>query len=150
MSTQTESLQDEVIAPLRRTLADAEWSGSWHDSGCGTVMCDYGGDPRFRGEHGEIAHPEPLGIAPYIAACSPDRIRRLLGALEEAQTECNEQARLNGMGAERELALQAKLSRAKDLLRELNEAIGVKAHIEARKRIDAFLKDNHPAGQHCD
>lgn len=39
-------------------------------------------------------------------------IQSLQSQLQEARDECQEQARLNGMGAERELALQAKLAEA--------------------------------------
>ena len=40
-----------------------------------------------------------------------DTIDALIAALKEAQSECNEQARLLGMGAERELALKAEVER---------------------------------------
>jgi len=42
-------------------------------------------------------------------ACN--EIQRLLDSIYELRAECNEQARLNGMGAERELALRAEVER---------------------------------------
>ena len=62
---------------------------------------------------------------------NPAAITELLDRLEHAESECLEQARLNGMGAEREAALMAKLEAAEkergideqriaDLMEELN------------------------------
>jgi len=47
--------------------------------------------------------------ARLIAAANPAVISELLDRLEAAESECLEQARLNGMGGEREAALMAKL-----------------------------------------
>ena len=44
-----------------------------------------------------------------FAGDAADEIERLRASLEEAEAECFEQARLNGMGSEREAALMAKL-----------------------------------------
>ena len=52
------------------------------------------------------------GDAKFIAAANPAAINELLDRLEEAESECLEQARLNGMGASREAALMAKLEAA--------------------------------------
>ncbi len=64
-------------------------------------------------------------VAAFIAVASPTSILELLDRLEAAESEALEQARLNGIGAERELALMAKLEAAekeRDALRtELNE-----------------------------
>jgi hypothetical protein len=49
-------------------------------------------------------------------------IRTLLDERNTAQAECLEQARLNGMGAERELALMAERDRLRDALRPFAEA----------------------------
>ena len=45
----------------------------------------------------------------FIAAANPVTVIELLDRLEEAESDCLEQARLNGMGASREAALMAKL-----------------------------------------
>ena len=47
---------------------------------------------------------------------SPRVFGELLDRLEEAESEAIEQARLNGMGAERELALMAKIDRLRRAL----------------------------------
>ena len=47
-----------------------------------------------------------------LGAVSPEEINELLDRLEDAEPECLEQARLNGMGAEREAALLSKLEAA--------------------------------------
>lgn len=47
-----------------------------------------------------------------FAGDAADEIERLRASLEEAEAECFEQARLNGMGSEREAALMAKLEMA--------------------------------------
>ena len=45
----------------------------------------------------------------FIAAANPAAVIELLDRLEESESDCLEQARLNGMGSEREAALMAKL-----------------------------------------
>jgi hypothetical protein len=50
------------------------------------------------------------------AACNPTAIRALLQRMDEAEAEVQEQARLNGMGAERELAPRARLDEAEKAL----------------------------------
>lgn len=52
------------------------------------------------------------GNANFIAAANPAVINELLDRLEESESDCLEQARLNGMGASREAALMAKLEAA--------------------------------------
>lgn len=47
-----------------------------------------------------------------LGAVQPEKVKELLDRLEAAKSEAIEQARLNGMGAERELALMAKLEAA--------------------------------------
>ena len=74
-----------------------------------------------------------------IADCywptSPVTINELLDRLEAAEAECLEQARLNGMGAEREAALLAKLEAA-----EKSDAESLAMYRRARDERDA-LKD---------
>ena len=52
------------------------------------------------------------GDAKFIAAANPAAINELLDRLEEAESDCVEQALLLGMGSEREAALMAKLEAA--------------------------------------
>ncbi len=47
-----------------------------------------------------------------LGALQPEEVAELLDRLEAAESECLEQARLNGMGSEREAALMAKLEAA--------------------------------------
>ena len=55
---------------------------------------------------------QSLPLAKFYAAANPAAIDELLDRLERAESECLEQARLNGMGSEREAALMAKLEAA--------------------------------------
>lgn len=64
----------------------------------------------------------------HIAAANPSAILELLARLESAESEVTEQARLNGVGAERELALMAKLEAAE------KECDALKAKIEAMEK----------------
>ena len=57
-----------------------------------------------------------------------DEILELLDRLEEAESDCLEQARLNGMGASREAALMAKLEAAE------NERDTLRAKVEAMEQ----------------
>ena len=54
----------------------------------------------------------PAVEAAGLNAISMQEVLELLDRLEEAESECLEQARLNGMGASREAALLAKLEAA--------------------------------------
>lgn len=59
--------------------------------------------------------------AALIAACNPSAIAALLADLDRAHAEVQEQARLNGMGADREAALMAQveaLARERDQLKQ--------------------------------
>ena len=51
-------------------------------------------------------------VAAFIAAANPTAMIELLDRLEAAENDALEQARLNGIGAEKELALMAKLEAA--------------------------------------
>ncbi len=54
----------------------------------------------------------PAGDVPSVMLAAADEIEQLCASLEAAEAECLEQARLNGMGSEREAALMAKLEAA--------------------------------------
>ena len=58
--------------------------------------------------------PSPFEAAclDFIAAANPAAVIGLLDRLEESESDALEQARLNGMGSEREAALMAKLEAA--------------------------------------
>jgi len=58
----------------------------------------------------KIGHP--AGDVPSVMLAAADEIERLAARLEAAESEALEQARLNGMGSEREAALLAKLEAA--------------------------------------
>ena len=71
--------------------------------------------------------------AKYIAAANPAVVSELLDRLEAAESECLEQARLNGMGGEREAALMAKLEAA-----EKSDAESIAMYRKARDERDAL------------
>ena len=60
----------------------------------------------------KIGHP--AGDVPSVMLAAAEEIERLAARLEAAESEALEQARLNGMGAEREAALLAKLEAAEE------------------------------------
>ena len=57
------------------------------------------------------------------------------------KAECMEQARLNGMGAERELKLMAERDRLRNVLAVLYEAYGVPSEMVSRVRKALNLPD---------
>jgi hypothetical protein len=57
-------------------------------------------------------------VAIHIAAFDPPTVLSLLDALDEALTEVNEEARLNGMGSDREAKLMSERDSARALLLE--------------------------------
>lgn len=73
-----------------------------------------------------------------LGVVQPEKVAELLDRLEASEHECTEQARLNGIGAERELALMAKLEAAE------KERDALKAKIEAMEKQEpvAFVKRN--------
>ena len=76
-----------------------------------------------------FGNDETVANARLIAAANPAAINELINRLEEAESECLEQARLNGMGASREAALMAKLEAAekeRDALRSKNHQYQVR------------------------
>ena len=82
-----------------------------------------------------------------FAGDAADEIERLRASLEEAEAECFEQARLNGMGSEREAALMAKLEMAErerdDVAQQLVQAELGKRKLDAecdalRAKIEAM------------
>ena len=89
----------------------------------------------------------------FIAAANPLAIEELLDRLEAAESEAIEQSRLNGMGAEREAALLAKLEAAekeRDALRaalqhEADCVEAAKAEIEALRAKIAAMEQQVPA-----
>ena len=107
------------INKLRR-LAQAATPGPWYATGKLTryveARIDGGliqevaacGPTKADGGYG----PQQEANASLIAAANPAAINELLDRLEEAESDCLEQARLNGIGASREAALMAKLEAA--------------------------------------
>ena len=141
------------IKELRR-LAQAATPGGWyvkrgnHIYGCKEVT---DGEEKW---HPVIACTDDDEVnvnfeanASFIAAANPSAISELLDRLEESESDCLEQARLNGMGASREAALMAKLEAAekeRDALRaavrhEADCVEAAKAEIEAlRSKIEVM------------
>ena len=52
----------------------------------------------------------------------PSPFLKAADEIDRLRAEVQEQARINGMGAERELALQAKIARLREALREIAES----------------------------
>ena len=69
----------------------------------------------------------------FASSTPPLAILELLDRLEAAESECLEQARLNGMGSEREAALMAKLEAA-----EKSDAESLTMYRKARDERDAL------------
>ena len=61
---------------------------------------------------------QSLPLAKFYAAVNPAAVSELLDRLEAAESDAIEQARLNGMGSEREAALMAKLEATEKTNRE--------------------------------
>lgn len=82
--------------------------------------------------------PQRALVAPLLAAAQS--VAALQAQLDAMTLECNEQARLNGMGAERELALLAHLDaeRAKVKRLERESAENARKWIEVRKERDTL------------
>lgn len=128
------------INELRR-LAQAATPGPWIAAGpsfgeslpkyLNEVVIDRAGDE----DDGYSICGAPLGLdkegsddMAFVAAANPATITELLDRLEAAESDCLEQARMNGMGASREAALMAKLEAAEKERDEL------RAEIAAMKR----------------
>ena len=73
----------------------------------------------------------------FASSTPPLAILELLDRLEAAESECLEQARLNGMGSEREAALMAKLEAA-----EKSDAESLTMYRKARDERDALRVEN--------
>ena len=79
-------------------------------------------------------HPFEAACLDFIAAANPAVVIEILDRLEAAESEALEQARLNGMGAEREAALLAKLEAAE------KERDALRSKIETAENDDAHQK----------
>ena len=82
-------------------------------------------------------HPFEAACLDFIAAANPAAVIEILDRLEAAESECLEQARLNGMGGEREAALMAKLEAA-----EKSDAESLTMYRKARDERDALRVEN--------
>ena len=80
-----------------------------------------------------IASERPQEDAAFYAAVNSATVIELLDRLESAESDCLEQARLNGMGASREAALLAKLEAA-----EKSDAESIAMYRKARDERDAM------------
>jgi hypothetical protein len=79
----------EQIEALREAAKQALWTGHWYNEGCGTVACQYAdGDGT-----GEIAHPEPNGLAGYLPLVQPSEIIALLDFLAATEARLHEVAK---------------------------------------------------------
>ena len=78
--------------------------------------------------------PSEAACLDFIAAANPAAITEPLDRLEAAESECLEQARLNGMGSEREAALMAKLESAEGENTKLRKALTEKVISETMLR----------------
>lgn len=105
----------ERIAELKK-LAEAATPGPYELGGLGVYSS------REDNEVGPVCnafetykrvYSQTQSNANYLAATDPQTVLELLAALEESEKDCLEQARLNGIGAEREAKLLAELEEAK-------------------------------------
>ena len=137
------------INELRR-LARAASPGPWIAAGpsfgeslpkyLNEVVIDRAGDE----DDGYSICGAPLGLdkegsddMAFVAAANPATITELLDRLESAESDCLEQARMNGMGASREAALMAKLEAAeKDIAMKerIIDSLGSELNAVAKER----------------
>ena len=79
----------------------------------------------------------------FASSTPPLAILELLDRLEAAESECLEQARLNGMGSEREAALMAKLEAAERERDDLRAKVEQMEKQEPVGKIVAFGESLH-------
>ena len=82
-------------------------------------------------------HPFEAACLDFIAAANPAAVIEILDRLEAAESECLEQARLNGMGGEREAALMAKLEAAeieRDSAKKLADSLALALNTSNHER----------------
>ena len=100
-------------------------------------------------------HPFEAACLDFIAAANPAAVIEILDHLEAAESEALEEARLNGMGSEREAALIAKLEAAekeRDDAKAAAENIALKldylrSKLETAKNAqNDWLRANAPGG----
>lgn len=85
-------------------------------------------------------HPFEAACLDFIAAANPAAVIEILDRLEAAEAEALEQARLNGMGAEREAALLAKLEAA-EKERDFAKTEIARLHDDIRELTDVRVLD---------
>jgi hypothetical protein len=82
-------MNTEQTNELRKLAEAALWTGRWYDGGCETLMGTYGDDSENAEEHGEVVHPVPLGIVPFLAAVQPAAILALIAEIDSLRDEVN-------------------------------------------------------------
>ena len=90
-----------------------------------------------------IASERPQEDAAFYAASNPSAVIELLDRLEAAEADALEQARLNGMGSEREAALMAKLEAAERERDDLRAKVEQMEKQEPVGKIVAFGESLH-------
>lgn len=88
------------------------------------------GEDRFVVGSGSLSRSE----ASYLAACSPDRIRRLLDALDEEVTRAN-------LAFSAQEQAEDRLSKAIEVIRDVRLSLGCDENppVAAMRRLDEFL-----------
>ena len=89
----------------------------------------------------KIGHP--AGDVPSVMLAAAEEIERLAARLEATESEALEQARLNGMGSEREAALMAKLEAAERERDDLRAKVEQMEKQEPVGKIVAFGESLH-------
>lgn len=107
------SITDEDIEPIERALAAGPTAAPWHQEPNGHIV--WGDDLMC------IVDADGPETAAFVAACSPDRISRLLAALKEAQ------------------AAEARLARAVELLKMAHPLFP--EDLGEAKEIEDFLQE---------
>ena len=104
-----------------------------------------------RGDYEPSEQPEPPN--PYEVGLVIDAAVEMIDRLEAAESEAIEQARLNGMGAERELALMAKLEAAekeRDAAELMSLALRAKiAEMERQEPVGGHINRRTDLQDHC-
>ena len=89
------TLNDDLLAEIEKAANGLEWTGHWYDAGCGTTSCDYRStDPNQ--DHGEVAHPEPVGVSSYLPLVQPANVLALIARVRDLQRWKSEQLKVMG------------------------------------------------------
>jgi hypothetical protein len=132
------SIQDDIEA-LEKALEDQQHvhsCGDWSEGAAGTAnVVSFCGD-----DVSPVATAYSVKTRAYIAACSPDRIRRLLDALKLERGQHQDTIADANVWFNRAKDAETKLSKAIELLKATRDASPI--HDFPVSEVDGFLKEH--------